>query len=69
MSVSPLVVSLEGLPIEITVPSGVTLPTLTPGVLWMNQAFQPNARLLDLAPTILDALGVSPSPEMEGVSL
>src|SRR5262249_37188278 len=31
VSVSPLVVSLEGLPIEITVPSGMTLPTLTPG--------------------------------------
>jgi FtsP/CotA-like multicopper oxidase with cupredoxin domain len=31
VSVSPLVVSLEGLPIEITVPSGVTLPPLTPG--------------------------------------
>jgi hypothetical protein len=30
-SVSPLVVSLEGLPVEITVPSGVTLPPLTPG--------------------------------------
>ena len=31
VSVSPLVVSLEGLAIEITVPSGVTLPPLTPG--------------------------------------
>ncbi len=31
VSVSPLVVSLEGLPIEITVPSGMTLPALTPG--------------------------------------
>jgi hypothetical protein len=31
VSVSPLVVSLEGLPITITVPSGVTLPPLTPG--------------------------------------
>jgi hypothetical protein len=31
VSVSPLVVSLEGLPVEITVPSGVTLPPLTPG--------------------------------------
>jgi hypothetical protein len=31
VSVSPLVVSLEGLPIEITVPGGVTLPPLTPG--------------------------------------
>jgi hypothetical protein len=31
VSVSPLVVSLEGLPIEITVPSGIALPALTPG--------------------------------------
>jgi hypothetical protein len=31
LGVSPLVVSLEGLPIEITVPSGITLPALTPG--------------------------------------
>ena len=31
VSVSPLVVSLEGLPIEITVPAGMTLPSLTPG--------------------------------------
>lgn len=31
VSVSPFVVSLEGLPIEITVPSEITLPALTPG--------------------------------------
>jgi hypothetical protein len=31
VSVSPLVVSIDGLPIEITVPSGITLPPLTPG--------------------------------------
>jgi hypothetical protein len=31
VSVSPLVVSLDGLPIEITVPSSLTLPALTPG--------------------------------------
>ena len=31
VSVSPLVVSIEGLPITITVPSGMTLPPLTPG--------------------------------------
>jgi FtsP/CotA-like multicopper oxidase with cupredoxin domain len=31
VTVSPLVVSVEGLPIEITVPSGMTLPPLTPG--------------------------------------
>lgn len=31
VTVSPLVVSLEGLPITITVPAGITLPALTPG--------------------------------------
>ena len=31
VSTSPLVISIEGLPIEITVPSGMTLPALTPG--------------------------------------
>ena len=31
VSVSPLVVSLVGLPVEITVPSGIALPALTPG--------------------------------------
>jgi hypothetical protein len=31
VTVSPLVVSIEGLPIDITVPSGMTLPALTPG--------------------------------------
>jgi hypothetical protein len=31
VSVSPLVVSIEGLPITITVPTGMTLPPLTPG--------------------------------------
>jgi hypothetical protein len=31
VSASPLVVSLDGLPIEVTVPSGITLPALTPG--------------------------------------
>ena len=31
VSVSPLVVSVEGLPIEITVPDGMTLPPLSPG--------------------------------------
>jgi FtsP/CotA-like multicopper oxidase with cupredoxin domain len=31
VTVTPLVVSVEGLPIEITVPSGMTLPPLTPG--------------------------------------
>lgn len=31
VSTSPLVVSIDGLPVTITVPSGVTLPALTPG--------------------------------------
>ncbi len=44
-------------------------PALVPGVLWMNQPFRPGARLLDLAPTILEALGSKPCPEMEGASL
>jgi predicted AlkP superfamily phosphohydrolase/phosphomutase len=44
-------------------------PALAPGVLWMNQAFRPGARLLDLAPTILQSLGSKATPEMEGVSL
>jgi hypothetical protein len=42
VSVSPLVVSLEGLPIEITVPSGITLPPLTPGQ-EVELAVQPGA--------------------------
>jgi predicted AlkP superfamily phosphohydrolase/phosphomutase len=44
-------------------------PELVPGVLWMNRPFCPAARLVDLAPTILHALGCDPDPEMEGVSL
>lgn len=44
-------------------------PALVPGVLWMNRPFRPGARLLDLAPTILQSLGSKASPEMEGVSL
>jgi predicted AlkP superfamily phosphohydrolase/phosphomutase len=44
-------------------------PTLVPGVLWMNHPFRQGARLLDLAPTILKALGSKPSPEMEGEPL
>jgi bisphosphoglycerate-independent phosphoglycerate mutase (AlkP superfamily) len=36
----------------------------------MNQAFRRNgARLLDLAPTILAALGLPKGPAMEGESL
>jgi predicted AlkP superfamily phosphohydrolase/phosphomutase len=44
-------------------------PTLVPGVLWMNHPFRPGARLLDLAPTILQSLGSKAGPEMEGASL
>lgn len=45
-------------------------PDLVPGVLFMNRPFRGDgARLLDLAPTILDALGQVPAPAMEGRSL
>ncbi len=45
-------------------------PECVPGVLFMNRPFQSQkARLLDLAPTILAALGVAKSPAMEGESL
>ncbi|MBI4516673.1 MAG: alkaline phosphatase family protein [Deltaproteobacteria bacterium] len=45
-------------------------PCLVPGVLLMNRGFRGDAaRLLDLAPTILAALGVPKGPAMEGVSL
>jgi predicted AlkP superfamily phosphohydrolase/phosphomutase len=45
-------------------------PALVPGVLFMNRAFDGSrASLLDLAPTILAALGVPPGTEMEGASL
>jgi bisphosphoglycerate-independent phosphoglycerate mutase (AlkP superfamily) len=45
-------------------------PTLVPGVLFMNRSFDGDAaRLVDLAPTILAALGVPKGPAMEGKSL
>jgi predicted AlkP superfamily phosphohydrolase/phosphomutase len=44
-------------------------PTLVPGVLFMNRPFRQQARLVDLAPTILGAFGVRPGPAMEGRSL
>ncbi|HBZ54120.1 MAG TPA: phosphodiesterase, partial [Syntrophobacteraceae bacterium] len=44
-------------------------PAVVPGVLWMNQPFRPEARLQDLAPTILEAFGAEAAPEMEGTSL
>ncbi len=45
-------------------------PNYVPGVLFMNRHFRTEgARLLDLAPTILAALGVPRGPAMEGESL
>jgi predicted AlkP superfamily phosphohydrolase/phosphomutase len=45
-------------------------PEHVPGVLFMNRPFRlEGARLLDLAPTILAALGVPKGPAMEGESL
>ncbi len=45
-------------------------PCLVPGVLFMNRAFHgEDARLTDMAPTILAALGVPRGPAMEGGSL
>ena len=45
-------------------------PALVPGVLFMNRPFRgESARLVDLAPTILAALGVPEGPAMEGSSL
>jgi predicted AlkP superfamily phosphohydrolase/phosphomutase len=45
-------------------------PALVPGVLLMNRVFRrDDARLVDLAPTILAALGQSAAPGMEGRSL
>jgi len=45
-------------------------PALVPGVLLMDRPFRgAGARLIDLAPTILEALGVPPGPAMEGGAL
>ena len=45
-------------------------PQLIPGVLYMNQPFRSqDASLVDLAPTILAALGVPKYPAMEGENL
>ena len=45
-------------------------PDRVPGVLFMNRLFRGDAaRLTDLAPTILAALGVPKGPAMEGESL
>ncbi|MDG3002957.1 alkaline phosphatase family protein [Paludisphaera mucosa] len=45
-------------------------PAATPGVLFMNRPFRrEGASLVDLAPTILDALGTDKGPLMEGRTL
>ncbi len=45
-------------------------PLLVPGVLFMNRNFNgENARLLDLAPTILDSFGIDKHDAMEGETL
>ncbi len=45
-------------------------PDLVPGVLFMNQAFREDgASLVDLAPTIMETLGLAKGPAMEGSSL
>jgi hypothetical protein len=45
-------------------------PELVPGVLFMNRPFRSEgASLLDLAPTILSALGAPLAPAMEGTVL
>jgi predicted AlkP superfamily phosphohydrolase/phosphomutase len=44
-------------------------PALVPGVLLMNRPFRDDAGLIDLAPTILTALGLKPTPVMEGGTL
>jgi predicted AlkP superfamily phosphohydrolase/phosphomutase len=45
-------------------------PALVPGVLFMNKKFSAEAPdLVDLAPTILNALGIQKGPEMEGSDL
>jgi predicted AlkP superfamily phosphohydrolase/phosphomutase len=45
-------------------------PSLVPGSLFLNRPYRgEGARLVDLAPTILEALGVPGGPELEGRSL
>jgi len=44
-------------------------PDKVPGVLFLSRPFREGARLLDLAPTILAALGVPRGPAMEGESI
>lgn len=48
----------------------IVSPVLVPGVLFSNRALAGDAAaMVDLAPTILEALGVSAPPAMEGTSL
>lgn len=44
-------------------------PLLVPGVIAMNRVFRDGAAMVDLAPTVLDALGVPVPAEMEGRTL
>ena len=44
-------------------------PALVPGVLLMNRQFKDSVGLIDMAPTILTALGLQPTPVMEGEHL
>ncbi|QDV36779.1 alkaline phosphatase family protein [Tautonia plasticadhaerens] len=45
-------------------------PALVPGVLFLNRPFRSEgASMIDLAPTVLDALGLPAGPRMEGRSL
>jgi predicted AlkP superfamily phosphohydrolase/phosphomutase len=45
-------------------------PSLVPGVLFMNRAFDgERARLVDMAPSILDAFGLAKGDAMDGTSL
>lgn len=45
-------------------------PDLVPGVLFMNRPFRSaNAKLEDMAPTILHALGLASCPEMQGETI
>lgn len=44
-------------------------PSFVPGLLLSNRPLRPNPDMLDLAPTILDLLGVPPNQDLEGQSL
>lgn len=69
--------ALGGVPRSVVVDNGqrwsgdhAVDPVLVPGVVFMNRPFDAAAvRMVDMAPTILDALGVEPEPVMEGRSV